>query len=157
MLRETSQGDKDVLSAEEAAEFLGFNPYTIREKARLGEIPGRKIGREWRFSRAVLLSFIEGRELPSGVAKAYLEMRETVHDLLVELHPYYWHADDPELEIVNKLRGMLGMRPQFPKCCEAELGADIAEGKVDPSKPMPHDDYHYQFHGREVEQPDARG
>ena len=50
---------KDVLNAEEAAEFLGFNPYTIREKARLGEIPGRKIGREWRFSRRQLLEWIE--------------------------------------------------------------------------------------------------
>jgi excisionase family DNA binding protein len=51
---------KDVLNAEEAAEFLGFNPYTIREKARLGEIPGRKIGREWRFSRRQLLEWVEG-------------------------------------------------------------------------------------------------
>jgi excisionase family DNA binding protein len=50
---------KDVLNAEEAAEFLGFNPYTIREKARLGEIPGRKVGREWRFSRRRLLEWIE--------------------------------------------------------------------------------------------------
>ena len=50
---------KEVLNAEEAAEFLGFNPYTIREKARLGEIPGRKIGREWRFSRRQLLEWLE--------------------------------------------------------------------------------------------------
>ena len=50
---------KDVLNAEEAAEFLGFNPYTIREKARLGEIPGRKLGREWRFSRRQLLEWVE--------------------------------------------------------------------------------------------------
>ena len=50
---------KDVLNVEETAEFLGFNPYTIREKARLGEIPGRKIGREWRFSRRQLLEWLE--------------------------------------------------------------------------------------------------
>jgi excisionase family DNA binding protein len=50
---------KEVLNADEAAEFLGFNPYTIREKARLGEIPGRKIGREWRFSRRRLLEWLE--------------------------------------------------------------------------------------------------
>lgn len=50
---------KEVLNAEEAAEFLGFNPYTIREKARLGELPGRKIGREWRFSRRRLLEWLE--------------------------------------------------------------------------------------------------
>lgn len=49
---------KEVLNVEEAAEFLGFSPYTIREKARLGEIPGRKVGREWRFLRAALLEAI---------------------------------------------------------------------------------------------------
>ena len=50
---------KEVLNAEEAAEFLGFNAYTIRQKARLGEIPGRKVGREWRFSRRRLLEWLE--------------------------------------------------------------------------------------------------
>jgi excisionase family DNA binding protein len=55
---------KEVLNAEEAAEFLGFNPYTIREKARLGEIPAKKIGREWRFSREALLEWIKEGETP---------------------------------------------------------------------------------------------
>lgn len=59
---------KDVLNAEEAAEFLGFNPYTIREKARLREIPGRKIGREWRFSRRQLLEWVEGDSRPKAQA-----------------------------------------------------------------------------------------
>jgi excisionase family DNA binding protein len=59
---------KDVLNAEEAAEFLGFNPYTIREKARLGEIPGRKAGREWRFSRRQLLAWVEEGSRPKAPA-----------------------------------------------------------------------------------------
>jgi excisionase family DNA binding protein len=54
---------KEVLNAKEAAEFLGFNPYTIREKARAGEIPALKVGRQWRFSRQALLAFIEGRRV----------------------------------------------------------------------------------------------
>ena len=54
---ETQQ--KEVLTAEEAAGFLGFNPVTVRQKARLGEIPGRKIGKEWRFSRRRLLEWLE--------------------------------------------------------------------------------------------------
>ncbi len=61
---------KDVLNAEEAAEFLGFNPYTIREKARLGEIPGRKIGREWRFSRRQLLEWLEEGDRERVVTEA---------------------------------------------------------------------------------------
>ena len=50
---------KEVLNAEEAAEFLGCNVYTIRQMARLVEIPGRKVGREWRFSRRRLLEWLE--------------------------------------------------------------------------------------------------
>jgi excisionase family DNA binding protein len=50
---------KEVLTAEEAAEFLAFNPVTVRLKARSGEIPGRKVGKEWRFSRRRLLEWLE--------------------------------------------------------------------------------------------------
>ncbi len=55
---------REILNAEQAAEFLGFNPYTVREKARLGEIPGRKVGREWRFSRTALLEWLREGETP---------------------------------------------------------------------------------------------
>jgi excisionase family DNA binding protein len=51
---------KEVLNAEEAAEFLGVNPYTVRQKARSGEMPGRKVGKEWRFSRQALLEWLKG-------------------------------------------------------------------------------------------------
>ena len=59
---------KEVMSAEEAADFLGFRVYTIREKARAGEIPGRKVGKEWRFSKRVLLEWLEeGSRIESPV------------------------------------------------------------------------------------------
>jgi len=57
--------DKAVMNTEEAAELLGLSPYTIREFAREGRIPGRKIGKEWRFSRQALLRWIETPE-PAG-------------------------------------------------------------------------------------------
>ena len=59
---------KEVLNAEEAAEFLGVNPYTIRQKARLGEMPGRKVGKEWRFSRQALLQWLAGGDRPKAHA-----------------------------------------------------------------------------------------
>lgn len=59
-----SEPAKAVLNAEEAAEYLGFHPDTVREKARLGEIPGRKIGREWRFSGRLLLEWLEQDSRP---------------------------------------------------------------------------------------------
>ena len=55
---------REVLNVDQAAEFLGFHPYTVREKARLGEIPGRKVGREWRFSRRALLDWLREDEAP---------------------------------------------------------------------------------------------
>jgi excisionase family DNA binding protein len=51
--------ETEVLTVEEAAQLLRFAPYTIREKAREGQIPGRKIGGEWRFSRRRLLEWLE--------------------------------------------------------------------------------------------------
>ena len=38
-----------LLDAVEAAALLRMHPYTLRMKARLGEIPGRHIGKYWRF------------------------------------------------------------------------------------------------------------
>lgn len=51
--------EKDVMTALEVANWLNFNPVTVRLKAVKGEIPGRKIGKEWRFSRRVLLKWLE--------------------------------------------------------------------------------------------------
>jgi excisionase family DNA binding protein len=58
--REKRLAHKDILTAEEVAQWLQLHPDTVRIKARTGEIPGRKIGREWRFSRRQLLEWIEG-------------------------------------------------------------------------------------------------
>lgn len=57
---------REVLNVEQAAEFLGFSAYTVREKARAGEIPGRKVGREWRFFRQELLRWLKGDEKPKS-------------------------------------------------------------------------------------------
>jgi excisionase family DNA binding protein len=56
---------REVLNVDQAAEFLGFSAYTVREKARSGEIPGRKVGREWRFSREQLLEWLREGETPT--------------------------------------------------------------------------------------------
>lgn len=53
--------EKEVLGADEAARLLGVSPYTVRSLARTGAMPGRKVGKEWRFSRAKLLEWLEGK------------------------------------------------------------------------------------------------
>ena len=42
---------KDVLTAEEVAEYLRIHPYTVRRLARLGKLPSLKIGGQWRFKK----------------------------------------------------------------------------------------------------------
>jgi excisionase family DNA binding protein len=57
------RGYPEVMTAEEVAEVLRFTPQGIRTKAAKGEIPGRKIGREWRFLREDIAALL-GLTLP---------------------------------------------------------------------------------------------
>ena len=56
----TQDTQKEVLSADEAAELLGVHVGTVREMARKGEIPARKVGRDWRFVRSALIRWLQG-------------------------------------------------------------------------------------------------
>jgi excisionase family DNA binding protein len=50
----------DVLTAEQAAELLQTEPDTVRELAESGELPGRRVGGEWRFLRQAVLGWLGG-------------------------------------------------------------------------------------------------
>jgi len=52
----------EVLTAAEAAEILRLHVITLRELARQGRVPARKVGREWRFVRSQLERWLEGQE-----------------------------------------------------------------------------------------------
>ena len=52
--------DKEILNAVEAAAVLGVSERLLLRLARDGEVPGRKLGREWRFLRSALRSSIAG-------------------------------------------------------------------------------------------------
>jgi excisionase family DNA binding protein len=49
---------KEVLTTSEAAEYLGVSVWTVRQMAHDNQLPGKKIGRAWRFSRAALLEWL---------------------------------------------------------------------------------------------------
>lgn len=51
--------DLVLYTAEEVAELLRLNLQVVQRKLRAGEIPGYRIGREWRVNRAQLLSWLE--------------------------------------------------------------------------------------------------
>jgi len=49
------------LTLSEAAAFLGLHPDTLKERAAAREIPGAKIGKEWRFLEADLVDFFRSQ------------------------------------------------------------------------------------------------
>ncbi len=53
---------EDVLTVADIAALLDLKPYTVKEYARRGILPGRKLGRTWRFLRPELEEAI--RHLP---------------------------------------------------------------------------------------------
>ena len=50
--------DNDVLDAEEAAKLLRVSTKTVLRMAGNGALPGRKVGRAWRFRRGDVLSWL---------------------------------------------------------------------------------------------------
>ena len=48
----------EVLTLAQAGELLQLEPAAVAELAAAGELPGRKIGDEWRFSRAAVLAWL---------------------------------------------------------------------------------------------------
>jgi len=91
----------DVMTAEQAAEFLQTSRDTLLRKARRGELPAAKLGREWRFRRADLDAWlVEGGDAYEAVVQRGMDLelaermadpahRETrpLEDVLRELNP----------------------------------------------------------------------
>jgi len=50
--------EPDVLTVEQLAELLQVDGKTLRSLAAKGELPGRKVGRHWRFSRQAVLDWL---------------------------------------------------------------------------------------------------
>jgi excisionase family DNA binding protein len=52
----------EVMNAEQAGQFLQIEEAVVVEMAEAGKLPGRKLGKEWRFSRAALVAWLSGPE-----------------------------------------------------------------------------------------------
>lgn len=46
--------DTQILTPKEAADYLKVSPQVVRKQLRRGEIPARKIGRQWRIHKLAL-------------------------------------------------------------------------------------------------------
>jgi excisionase family DNA binding protein len=58
----TPAGAPEVLTVEQAAELLQVEPDAVLELADADDLPGRRIGDEWRFLRRALLAWLGGAE-----------------------------------------------------------------------------------------------
>jgi excisionase family DNA binding protein len=52
------QEARDILTIEEAAELLGVSVKTFNKVLHSENLPARKIGREWKFSRRALIEWV---------------------------------------------------------------------------------------------------
>lgn len=69
----------EVLNAEGAARFLGVTARFVLRLARAKRLPGRKLGKEWRFSRAGLLAWLGDPEPKPHHAKPRRRIRKRRH------------------------------------------------------------------------------
>lgn len=61
-----SEVPPEVLTQSEAAAFLRVDADELREAAERGEVPARRIGSEWRFSRPALIDWLAATERREG-------------------------------------------------------------------------------------------
>ena len=54
----TPTAELEVLTLEEAAELLRIAPDQLAELAESGDVPGRRLGEKWRFTRTALLNWL---------------------------------------------------------------------------------------------------
>jgi excisionase family DNA binding protein len=64
-----------ILNIDEAAQLLSVSTKTFAKVLREGEIPGRKIGREWKFSRQALIDWVA-----SSKSKDFLDLHDDADD-----------------------------------------------------------------------------
>ena len=64
----------DIMTLEEVAQYFKLKPQTIYTWAQAGKIPAAKLGKEWRFSKAVLDEWFVGhfdKKFKSITGKVY--------------------------------------------------------------------------------------
>lgn len=77
----------EVLTANEAALLLRLDEATLLNLAQTGQVPGRRVGNEWRFSRAALLGWLTGYQHGLASAESKLASPAPYPDLLTVMKP----------------------------------------------------------------------
>ena len=61
---------REVLTPQQAADFLQLPESAVLRQAREGTLPAARVGRAWRFSRRLLLHWIEGESFTEEMVEA---------------------------------------------------------------------------------------
>lgn len=65
--------DLQLYTAAEVADLLRLNPQVVQRKLQAGEIPGYRIGREWRVERAQLIQWLEEHSNQRDPARRFFD------------------------------------------------------------------------------------
>lgn len=71
------------LNVEEVAELLRISRHTVYRLAQRGDLPGRKIGRIWRFSRRGVEQYLSGNlwgDESDSTEPAHVQRQDTAQD-----------------------------------------------------------------------------
>ncbi|MBN1351012.1 helix-turn-helix domain-containing protein [candidate division KSB1 bacterium] len=71
-----------IMSVDEVAELFKVKPVTIRRQSELGELPGFKIGKSWRFRRIDIEKFIDEQIAQKKFSKKATRLWDDIHDEL---------------------------------------------------------------------------
>lgn len=75
---------KEVMTATDLAEYLGFSKNWIYRKAEAGEIPATKFGNRWRFKKSVIDKWVEKRLRGAELIKGNLAQAAGLEGRLAE-------------------------------------------------------------------------
>lgn len=78
-----------MLTTQEVAEWFGVNPMTIYRKAKKGELPAIKFGKQWLFPEDALRTWIEERTGVLGAAESARDEQATSFESMDNIHLVY--------------------------------------------------------------------
>lgn len=90
---------KEILTIEEACALLGISAKTFAKILKEEDIPGRKIGREWKFSRQALIDWVGAAKARDFINTGKKKRKDRKAD------SRYRNADNREMESPRSRRG----------------------------------------------------
>lgn len=126
--------DKDLLEAQEVADYLGVGEVTIYRWCRDESLPCMKLGKAWRIRKEALMEFIGERERPAtltGKLRSFMEVPDNV--IAVSQSPELMHRLDTAFFRVAEARGgiMVKYHAGGEKTDLEELRSDLVRNGLD--------------------------